>query len=108
MLACRPPRSGGRADRSVDDPKIRAFVPPEIVLSFVSSRYRRKRRRIPCRSAVARPFIPFPILDELPEQSEWPAPPFAWRHFRAPTNDIVQACRIEIEAGKAVEGEMVG
>ena len=57
---------------------------------------------------MAKPFIPFPTLDELPEQSEWPAPPFAWRHMRAPSNDIVQACRIEIEVGKAVEGEIVG
>ena len=57
---------------------------------------------------MAKVFTPFPTLDELPEQSEWPAPPFAWRHLHAPTNDIVQACRIEVEAGKAVEGEMVG
>ena len=59
-------------------------------------------------SSMASKFTPFPILDELPEQSEWPAPPFAWRHLRAPTNDVVQACRIEVEAGKAVEGDMVG
>ena len=57
---------------------------------------------------MAKGFTPFPILDELPEQSEWPAPPFAWRHLRAPTNDVPQPCRIEVDGGKTVDGEMVG
>jgi hypothetical protein len=57
---------------------------------------------------VAKGFTPFPTLDALPEQSEWPAPPFAWRHLRAPTNDVPQPCRIEVDGGKTVDGEMVG
>jgi len=56
---------------------------------------------------MAKKSIPFPILDAVPEQSEWPAPPFAWRHLRPPANDVAQPCRIEVEDGKAVSGEML-
>ena len=68
----------------------------------------RTRRRTKRRAALAKGFTPFPTLDELPEQSEWPAPPFAWRHLRAPANDLVQLCRVEVDGGQAIEGDMVG
>ena len=57
---------------------------------------------------MASKFTPFPILDEIPEQAEWPSPPFAWRHLRPPANDVAQPCRIEVDDGKSISGEMTG
>ena len=57
---------------------------------------------------MAKKPIPFPILDELPERAEWPAPPFAWRHLRPPANDVAQPCRIELDGDQSVSGEMLG
>ena len=53
---------------------------------------------------------PFPTLidDDASERSQWPVPPFAWRHLPAPANDVIQACRVESRGGTAVEGEMLG
>lgn len=57
---------------------------------------------------MSNPGLSFPtLLDAATHQWEWPAPPFAWRHLPAPGNDVAQPCRIEIETGTAVDGEMV-
>ena len=56
-----------------------------------------------------KPPTPFPtLIDATPERWEWPAPPFAWRHLPAPTNNVAQPCRIELVGASKIDGDMVG
>ena len=50
---------------------------------------------------------PLPLLDLTPEPTQWPTPPFAWRHLPPPSNDVAQPCTIETSWGATVEGEML-
>ena len=52
---------------------------------------------------------PFPtLIVDVPERWHWPAPPFAWRHVPAPSNDVPQPCRLERKSGTVIEGDMLG
>jgi hypothetical protein len=58
---------------------------------------------------VRKPPTPFPtLINDVPERWHWPAPPFAWRHVPAPSNDVPQPCRLERRNGASIEGDMLG
>jgi hypothetical protein len=52
---------------------------------------------------------PFPVLlTEEDKVWQWPMPPFKWRHAELSDGSIAQPCRIESNAGTAMDGKLVG
>ena len=57
---------------------------------------------------IGRKMTPFPTLDVGASAAwHWPMPPFRWRHADVPDAATVQPCRLESNAGTAMDGELL-